>query len=53
MTDNREFSPSSSLTEEIADVVRERILRGEYEIGEKIKENQIATELRVSRVQSP
>ena len=49
MTDNREFSPSSSLTEEIADVVRERILRGEYEIGEKIKENQIATELSVSR----
>ncbi len=49
MTDNREFSPTSSLTEEIADVVRERILRGEYEIGEKIKENQIATELRVSR----
>ncbi len=49
MTDNREFSPSSSLTEEIADVVRERILKGEYEIGEKIKENQIATELRVSR----
>ena len=49
MTDNREFSPNSSLTEEIADVVRERILRGEYEIGEKIKENQIATELRVSR----
>ena len=49
MTDNREFSPSSFLTEEIADVVRERILRGEYEIGEKIKENQIATALRVSR----
>lgn len=49
MTDNREFSPSSSLTEEIADVVRERILKGEYEIGEKIKENQIAAELRVSR----
>ena len=35
--------------DEIADVVRERILKGEYEIGEKIKENQIATELRVSR----
>jgi GntR family transcriptional regulator, rspAB operon transcriptional repressor len=49
MTDNREFSPNASLTEEIADVVRERILKGEYEIGEKIKENQIATELRVSR----
>ena len=29
--------------------MRERILKGEYEIGEKIKENQIATELRVSR----
>lgn len=49
MTENRVFSPSSSLTEEIADIVRERILKGEYEIGEKIKENQIAAELRVSR----
>lgn len=43
------FSNSSSLTEEIADIVRERVLKGEYEIGEKIKENQIASELRVSR----
>ncbi|MBQ4650721.1 MAG: GntR family transcriptional regulator [Firmicutes bacterium] len=49
MTTNRDFSNSFSLTDEIADVVRERILKGEYEIGEKIKENQIATELRVSR----
>ncbi len=49
MTDNKDFSNSFSLTDEIADVVRERILKGEYEIGEKIKENQIATELRVSR----
>ncbi len=49
MEDNREFSPNASLTDEIADIVRERILGGEYEIGEKIKENQIATELRVSR----
>lgn len=49
MTENKAFSPSSSLTEEIADIVRERILKGEYEIGEKIKENQIAEELRVSR----
>ncbi|MBR3706231.1 MAG: GntR family transcriptional regulator [Firmicutes bacterium] len=49
MTANKDFSNSFSLTDEIADVVRERILKGEYEIGEKIKENQIATELRVSR----
>ena len=45
----KEFSNSFSLTDEIADIVRERILKGEYEIGEKIKENQIASELRVSR----
>lgn len=49
MTANKDFSNSFSLTDEIADVVRERILKGEYQIGEKIKENQIATELRVSR----
>ncbi|MBR5229817.1 MAG: GntR family transcriptional regulator [Firmicutes bacterium] len=49
MPSNKDFSNSFSLTDEIADVVRERILKGEYEIGEKIKENQIATELRVSR----
>lgn len=48
MTDNN-FSNSFSLTDEIADIVRERILKGEYKIGEKIKENQIAAELRVSR----
>lgn len=49
MSTNKQFSNSFSLTDEIADVVRERILKGEYEIGEKIKENQIATELKVSR----
>lgn len=49
MTEKKEFSSSFSLTDEIADIVRDRILKGEYEIGEKIKENQIATELRVSR----
>lgn len=49
MTEKREFSSSFSLTDEIAAIVRDRILKGEYEIGEKIKENQIATELRVSR----
>lgn len=49
MTEKKEFSSSFSLTDEIAAIVRDRILKGEYEIGEKIKENQIATELRVSR----
>lgn len=48
-TNSKNFTNSFSLTDEIADVVRERILKGEYEIGEKIKENQIATELKVSR----
>lgn len=45
----KDYTTTFSLTEEIADVIRERILKGEYDIGEKIKENQIATELRVSR----
>ena len=49
MTEKKEFSSSFSLTDEIADIVRDRILKGEYEIGEKIKENQIASELKVSR----
>lgn len=49
MTGSNQFSNSFSLTDEIADIIRERILKGEYNIGEKIKENQIATELRVSR----
>lgn len=46
---NSKFSNGFSLTDEIANIIRERILKGEYGIGEKIKENQIATELRVSR----
>ena len=49
MTAKKEFSSSFTLTDEIADMVRDRILKGEYEIGEKIKETQIAAELRVSR----
>lgn len=49
MTERKEFSNSFSLTDEIADIVRDRILKGEYQIGEKIKENQIASELKVSR----
>ena len=49
MTGSNQFSNTFSLTGEIADIIRDRILKGEYKIGEKIKENQIATELRVSR----
>ncbi len=49
MAAENNYSSSFSLTDEIADIIRDRILKGEYRIGEKIKENQIATELRVSR----
>lgn len=38
-----------SLTDEIADILRARILKGEYKVGEKIKETRIADEFRVSR----
>ncbi|MBR6472278.1 MAG: GntR family transcriptional regulator [Firmicutes bacterium] len=49
MANKREGKNENTLTNEIADIVRERILKGEYEIGEKIKESSIATELSVSR----
>ncbi len=49
MTGKREGQNENTLTNEIADIVRERILKGEYEIGEKIKESSIASELSVSR----
>ena len=49
MPDSHNFTSSFSLTDEIVDIIRDRILKGEYKIGEKIKENQIATELKVSR----
>ncbi len=49
MSGSSNFSHAFSLTDEIADIIRDRILKGEYRIGEKIKENQIATELKVSR----
>ncbi|MFV0516676.1 MAG: GntR family transcriptional regulator [Aminipila sp.] len=48
MSDTR-FSNSASLTDEIVEILRERILKGEYVIGEKIVENQIASEFMVSR----
>lgn len=49
MKDDSKFNTNASLTDEIVEIVRDRILRGEYNIGEKIKEAQIATELKVSR----
>ena len=49
MSGSSNFSNSFSLTDEIVDIIRERILKGEYRIGEKIKETQIATELKISR----
>lgn len=44
--DNTQFD---SLTDNIAGVIRARILKGEYKIGEKIKETHVAEELSVSR----
>ena len=49
MTGRKEGQTENTLTNEIADIVRERILKGEYQIGEKIKESSIASELSVSR----
>ena len=49
MTGKKEGQSENTLTNEIADIVRERILKGEYTIGEKIKESSIASKLRVSR----
>ena len=39
----------SSLADEVAEILRTRIITGEYEMGEKLIENKIATELKVSR----
>ena len=49
MTGGNNYSNVFSLTDEIADIIRDRILKGEYKIGEKIKETQIASELKDSR----
>ena len=38
-----------SLSSEIAEVLRVRIITGDYGMGEKLIENKIATELKVSR----
>lgn len=39
----------ASLADEIADVLRDRIINGQYAMGEKLIENKIAGELKVSR----
>ena len=43
------YSNNLSLAEEIENILRQRILKGQYGIGERIKENQVAEELKVSR----
>ena len=48
-TETKKFSNAFSLTDEICEILRDRILKGEYAIGEKLVENQIAAELKVSR----
>ena len=44
-----ELSGNRSLAEEVTEILRNRILQGEYEIGEKLTESKIAAELKVSR----
>lgn len=39
----------ASLAEEVADILRDRIINGEYAMGAKLIENKIARELKVSR----
>ena len=39
----------ASLAEEVTEVLRDRIINGEYKMGEKLTENKIATDLKVSR----
>ena len=45
----QQLTGEASLAQEIADILRERIITGEYKMGEKLVENKIATELKVSR----
>ncbi len=46
---DRQFTRQLSLAEEIAEILRDRIIKGEYAIGEKIVEADVAGELKVSR----
>ncbi|MDO4552613.1 MAG: GntR family transcriptional regulator [Bacillota bacterium] len=43
------FPSEISLTEGIANILRERILKGEYDIGQRLKEVRVAEEMKVSR----
>lgn len=43
------LNTNCSLAEEVTQILRNRILQGEYEIGEKMTESKIAAELKVSR----
>lgn len=45
----RAITGESSLAKEVTDVLRDRIINGEYAMGEKLIENKIAEELTVSR----
>ena len=45
----KDINNNHSLSSSIFSILRERILKGEFVAGEKIKENQIASELKVSR----
>lgn len=44
-----EINNTRSLAEEVTEILRNRILQGEYEIGEKLTESKIAAEMKVSR----
>ena len=47
--EQKELSGNRSLAEEVTDILRSRILHGEYVMGEKLTESKIAEELKVSR----
>ena len=47
--DAKQFTRQLSLSDEIAEILRDRIIKGEYAIGEKIVEIEVANELKVSR----
>lgn len=49
MQEEQLLAGEASLAEEIAEILRVRIITGEYAMGEKLVENKIAKELKVSR----
>ena len=46
---HQQITGEASLAEEVTEILRTRIITGEYEMGEKLIENKIANELKVSR----